>query len=161
MVLWHLTWKIYVSRKNDQIARYLQKLQNCHACQNFLFYSRCVRKHVFLFLKIRQKPTSPAMRNNEFNSRGLKSFFFSYQSFSICIGWVPPCLKLTNYGLIKWGTLTTWKPRFPMFLCLRYLLALIWDFILHFAVDMTYFCKQWHVPNLLHDILDWIKHGIP
>ncbi len=39
--------------------------------QNFLFYSRCVRKHVFLFLKFRQKPTSPAMRNNEFNSRGL------------------------------------------------------------------------------------------
>ncbi len=25
----------------------------------------------FLFLKISRKPTSPAMRNNEFNSRGL------------------------------------------------------------------------------------------
>ena len=25
----------------------LQELQNCHACQNLLFYSKYVRKHVF------------------------------------------------------------------------------------------------------------------
>ncbi len=38
------------------------------------FYSRYIRKHVFLFLKIRGKPTSPAMRNNEFISRSLMCY---------------------------------------------------------------------------------------
>ncbi len=58
-------------QKNFPNFRYMQKMQNCLACQNFLFYSRYVRKHVFLFLKIRRKPTSPAMRNNEFISLSL------------------------------------------------------------------------------------------
>ncbi len=53
------------------IYPYLQKLRNCCACQNFLLYSRYFRKHVFLFLKISRKPTSPSLENNEFISRSL------------------------------------------------------------------------------------------
>ncbi len=51
-------------QKKSQILRYLQ---NCHAWQNFLFHSSYVRKHVFLFLKMRWKSTSPAIRNNKLN----------------------------------------------------------------------------------------------
>ena len=62
----------------EKISKFRNICKNCHACQNFLVYSRYVRKHVFFsFLKIRQKPTSPAichdmMRNNESISRSLR-----------------------------------------------------------------------------------------
>ena len=42
----------------------------CHICKNCEIVVHA-RKHVFLFLKFSRKPTSPAMRNNEFISRSL------------------------------------------------------------------------------------------
>ena len=59
------------AEKNSQIARYLQKSQNVVHAKISCFTVDVSEKTFFLFLKIRQIPTSPAMRNNEFNSHGL------------------------------------------------------------------------------------------
>ncbi len=57
------------------------KIAKLSSMPNFLFYTRCVREHVFLFLKIRRKPTSPAMRNKEFNSCGLSSHTYVHHVY--------------------------------------------------------------------------------
>ena len=82
------------AEKKSQILRYVWKVQNCHACQKFLIYSRFVRKRVFLFLKIRRKPTSPVMRNNEFKGTSIRKNCIPYQSPKStkkwCYSWLQP-----------------------------------------------------------------------
>ncbi len=53
--------------------------KNSHRVKNDLFYSRNVAKHVFLFLEIRRKPTSSAMRNNEFHSHSRTMISFPFE----------------------------------------------------------------------------------
>ena len=59
---------------------------NYHSCQSVLYYSTCILKHFFFFLKIRRKPTSPPMRNNEFNSHSLMQWYTCTHESYFCQG---------------------------------------------------------------------------